>query len=64
MYLVINRKNLRAFRAYSAAEADDIAKSDALTAEQIAWSIEEYGRCDGNDYTIIPEEWENPDDKA
>jgi len=64
MYLVIDRKTLVTFRADTVEAADHIASTDALGPEAIAWAIEEYGRCDGNDYTIIPEEWENPDDKA
>jgi hypothetical protein len=56
-YLVIDRKTLVTFRADTVEAADHIASTDALSPEAIAWAIEEYGRCDGNDYTIIPEEW-------
>ena len=61
--LVIDRRRRVTFVAQDAKEADFIAKDDALGEEQIAWSIEEYGRCDGTDFTILPEEWENPEDK-
>ena len=55
--LVINRKTLETQRASTSEEADRIAESDALGVEAIEWAIEEYGRCDGNDFTIIHEEW-------
>jgi hypothetical protein len=64
MYLVIDRKTLKVWRVSSIEKANFVADPDGLGEEAIAWAIEEYGRCDGNDYTIIPEEWENPDDKA
>jgi hypothetical protein len=54
--LVIDRKTLVTFRALDFAHADKIASTDALGTEAIEWAIEEYGRCDGVDYTIIPEE--------
>jgi len=57
MYLVIERSTLTVMRAPTLEMADRMAESDGLGVEAIAWAIEEYGRCDGNDYTIIPEEW-------
>jgi len=56
--LVIDRRTLKTTRAANANEADRIAAEDALSADQIAWSIEEYDRCDGTHFTIIPEEYE------
>jgi len=58
-YLVIDRKTLVTFRADTVEAADHIAKTDAIGVENTAWALEEFGRCDGNDYTIIPEEWED-----
>ena len=61
--LVIDRRRRVTFVAQDAKEADFIAKDDALGVETIEHCLEEYGRCDGTDFTIIPEEWENPEDK-
>jgi len=57
MYLVIDRKHMEVHRVSTIEQANFIADPDALGVEAIAWAIEEHGRCDGNDYTIIPEEW-------
>jgi len=59
-FLVIDRRNMTVVRVDSADKADRIASSDALGAESIEWAVEQYGRCDGNDFTIIPEEWTEP----
>lgn len=59
MYLVIDRRTLTTSRAANSTIADILAEEDALGVEQIEWSIEEYGRCDGLHFTIIPEEWTN-----
>ena len=32
--------------------------TDAIDYDSMAWAIEEYGRCDGNEWTVIPQEWE------
>ena len=55
--LVINRAALTVSRAGTIEEADRISDSDKLGVEAIAWALEEFSRCDGNDFTIIPEEW-------
>jgi len=56
-YLVINRLRHVVFVAQDTKEANEIAKDDELGVEAIEWAIEQYGRCDGTDFTIIPEEW-------
>lgn len=55
--LVIDREKMTVQRADSVEEADSMAELDGLGTEQLAWALEEYGRCDGNNYTIIWEEW-------
>jgi len=57
--LVIDRKNMVVHPADSFEQANFIAEPDGLGPEAIAWAIQEYGRCDGHDYTIIPQEWED-----
>jgi len=57
--LVIDRKNMVVHPVDSFEQANYIAEPDGLGPEAIAWAIQEYGRCDGNDYTIIPQEWED-----
>jgi hypothetical protein len=59
--LVIDRVNMVVYLAPTATMADRMAASDALGAETIEWAIEQYGRCDGTDFTIIPEEWQERD---
>jgi len=59
-FLVIDRRTMTVVRVDSADKADRIAASDALGAHAIEWAVEQYGRCDGNDFTIIPEEWTEP----
>lgn len=61
--LVIDRKSLVTFRADGFATADKIAAYDGLGAEAIEHAIEQYGRCDGYEYTIIPEEWQDKENK-
>jgi len=58
MLLVIDRTNMTVRKATSTEMAARITASDALGQEAIEWALEQYGRCDGNDFTIIPEEWE------
>ena len=55
--LVIDRAAMKVSRAATIEQADKLSDTDKLGVEAIAWAIEEYGRCDGNDFTIIPEEW-------
>lgn len=55
--LVINRKVPMAYKANTFEEADFIARTDGLGVGTIEWAVKEYGRCDGNDYVIIPAEW-------
>ena len=59
-YLVIDRVKMVVYLAPTVTMADRMTASDALGAEAIEWSIEQYGRCDGTDFTIIPEEWTEP----
>jgi len=56
--LVIDRVKMTVTRADNIREANKLTfNSDALGEEAIDWALEQYGRCDGNDFTIIPEEW-------
>jgi len=56
--LVIDRVKMTIVRVKGIKEANKLTfDSDALGEEAIAWALEEHGRCDGNDFTIIPEEW-------
>ncbi len=59
IFLVINRKTLETKRAATIEEAVAISEAtDAIDYDSMAWAIEEYGRCDGNEWTVIPQEWE------
>ena len=56
--LVIDRRRRVMFTAQNAQEANEIASRDEIGADTIQWVIGQFGRCDGTDFTIIPEEWE------
>jgi hypothetical protein len=56
--LVIDREKMNVKQVSGFAAADRIAAEDGLGSECIEHCIEEYGRCDGERFTIIPTEWE------
>lgn len=62
-FLVVNREEMSVRRATTLQQADEFAAEDALGTESIAWAIQEYGRCDGGIFTILPEEWKEPEPK-
>ena len=57
--LLINQYSMTVQEVDGFEEANRItAATDVLDVELIKWAIEEYGRCDGNEWTIIPKEWQ------
>ena len=56
--LVIDREKMSVKQAFGFMEADRMVAEDGLGSECIEYCIEEYGRCDGERFTIIPTEWE------